>query len=445
MSGVVPNGSKIATGPWHTVRRLRSRLKQWVARRRRTKRYVPIYALWRSWNDEVTTSGKFLIGALIVAGIGTVTMQLPIYQVFCALVALTLVSLVGGFCSLPLVKVSGTLPSRIVAGESVTTELTVTNKSRHRPLFDVGVGLFDLPPGVDQRGRGQAIALLGKQATETIPVTLTAWRRGLYELPPLRPFTTFPFNLFRIGMPARGDRPVLLVLPSFRPLDSVSVPTTMRYQPGGIALTSNVGESPEYIGNREYVAGEPVRRLDFRSWARLGRPVVREYQEEFYCRIGLIVDTFVPPGRPQPVAGYPDLEAAISMTAAIADGLSSGEYLIDIFAAGDELHVFRSGRHTAHLESILEILACVEPSFKDAFEDVSSAIVHELESISTAICVFIEWNEQRRKLVEQIQEAGCSLKILMVCEDPDALRIDVDAEIEFVTPEQVRSGGVMEI
>lgn len=437
--------TSLARRPWRTVRRSGQAVRRWIARRRKTKRYVPVYALYRSWCDEVTIAGKFLIGALIVSGLGTVTMQLPIYQIFCALVAMTLVALVGGFCALPLVRIDGTLPSRVVAGERVTAEITVRNKSKWRPVFDVGVGMFDLPRGITQSGRGRVIATLGSAEEQRLPISFEAQRRGLYELPPYRAFTTFPFNLFRIGMPARGDRPPLLVLPRFHPLDSVDVPTTMRYQPGGIALTSSVGESPEYIGNREYVPGEPVRRLDFRSWARLGRPVVREYQEEFYCRVGLIVDTFIQKGRVQPPGGYPELEAAISMTAAVADGLSNGEYLIDIFAAGDELHVFRAGRHTAHLENILEILACVEPSYKDAFDDVSSAIVHELESISTAICVFIEWNEQRRKLVEQIQEAGCALKILLVSTESDKQHIDVDADVEFITPEQVHHGGVTSV
>ncbi len=424
-------------------RRSRFRLRRWVATRRKTKRYVPVYTLWRSWCDEVTFGGKFLIAALVLSGIGTVTVQLPIYQIFCGLVVLTLVSLIGGFFSLPFVRVEGDLPSRVVAGEELSADLRVTSRSKFRRVFDVGVGLFDLPLGIEQSERGTVIESLGAGDEQIFPLQLRAKRRGLFELPAFRAFTTFPFNLFRIGFPARGERSSLLVLPSFHPLDSVSVPTTMRYQPGGIALTSNIGESPEYIGNREYIPGESVRRLDFRSWARLGRPVVREYQEEFYCRVGLIVDTFVASGRTQPPAGFPDLEAAISMTAAIADSLSNGEYLIDIFAAGDDLHVFRAGRHTAHLENILEILACVEASRKDAFVDVSSAIVHELESISTAICVFLAWDQQRQSLVQQIQEAGCALKIILICDDPESVAIDIDADVEFVTPDLVASGGVL--
>lgn len=433
------------SGPLRPVRRARAAVRRWVVGRRKQRRYVPIYTLWRSWVEEVTTNGKWLIGALIISGVGTVTMQLPIYQVFCALVALTLVALVGGFMSIPIVKIEGLMPSRAVAGEAFSVDLKVTNRSKWRTIYDVGVALFELPTSITHQNRDRVIPSIPKRDNRVLTMTLLPRRRGLFELSPYRGFTTFPFNLFRIGMPGRGDKPSILVLPSFHPLESVDVPTTMRYQPGGISLTSNVGESPEYIGNREYVPGEPVRRMDFRSWARLGRPVVREYQEEFYCRIGLIVDTFVAKDRKQPSDGYPDLEAAISMTAAVADGLSSGEYLIDIFAAGDELHVFRAGRHTAHLESILEILACVEPSYKDAFADTSAAIVHELESISTAICVFIEWNDERRDLVRRIQEAGCALKILMVCERSDEIEMDVEADIEFMTPEQVCSGGVLQI
>jgi len=81
------------------------------------------------------------------------------------------------------------------------------------------------------------------------------------------------------------------VLPDFRPADAITVPGSARYQPGGIALTSNVGESPEYIGNRDYRAGDPLRRIDFRSWGRLAKPVVREYQEEYFSRIGVVLDT----------------------------------------------------------------------------------------------------------------------------------------------------------
>ena len=54
------------------------------------------------------------------------------------------------------------------------------------------------------------------------------------------------------------------------------------------------GDSSEYLGSRDYQPGMRVRRWDYRSWARLGRPVVREYEEPQRKSIVLIVDTLVP-------------------------------------------------------------------------------------------------------------------------------------------------------
>jgi uncharacterized protein (DUF58 family) len=252
-----------------------------------------------------------------------------------------------------------------------------------------------------------------------VTVSLTPKRRGRFQLPDLRAYSTFPFYLGRSGKVSKAVPP-LVVLPSFEPLAGLTLPVGTRYQPGGIALTSHVGESPEYIGNREYVPGEPVRRLDFRAWARTGRPVVREYQEEYYCRVALILDTFVAPGRRAGPNGFDELEAGISLAAALAEALSGGEYVIDLFAAGPDLHVFRSGRHMAHFDSVLEILAGVDACRTDPFERLGPAVADELARISTAVVVLLDWTPSRRALLEQVAEAGCRLKTLLVLRDGES-------------------------
>ena len=61
-----------------------------------------------------------------------------------------------------------------------------------------------------------------------------------------------------------------------------------------------VGAPVEYIGNREYQEGMQVRKWDFASWARLGRPIVREYQSPSVQAITLIVDTSTVGSRDRP-------------------------------------------------------------------------------------------------------------------------------------------------
>jgi uncharacterized protein (DUF58 family) len=235
------------------------------------------------------------------------------------------------------------------------------------------------------------------------------------------------------------------VLPAFHPISLADLPIRSRYQPGGILFTSNVGESCEYISNREYRPGDSMRRIDYRSWARLAAPVVREYQEEYYCRVALVLDTYVARGRIKSPAGFPDLEAAVSLSASVAEAISHGEFILDIFAAGPELYVFRSGRHTAHLDNVLEILACVEECRRNPFAVVAPALAGELGNISTVIFVLLDWDEDRRNLVRLAAEAGCATKVVVIRRGPTTLPVDADSSagsISLLTPKQVQNGEI---
>jgi uncharacterized protein (DUF58 family) len=168
--------------------------------------------------------------------------------------------------------------------------------------------------------------------------------------------------------------------------------------------------------------------------------------EEYYCRIALVMDTYVPPERKTAAGGFEDLEAGISLSASVADAMSRGEYIIDIFAAGPELYVFRAGRHTAHLDNVLEILAGVEACRKNPFETVAPALADELKNISAVVCVLLDWDRARQGLARAAAEAGCAVKILVVREGPTSEPLENAREIAdsvvTLTPKEVRDGGL---
>jgi uncharacterized protein (DUF58 family) len=349
-----------------------------------------------------------------------------------------------GFAARPRVRPRVDLPPRAIAGQPLRCAITLENPARHA-AHDVAAGWFGLPPGMAQSPRDAVIGTLPAGARETLVVSLTAARRGVYALPPVRAYSLFPFGFFRI--PAGTGRPGrLLVRPAFQPLAGVELPASHRYQPGGITMVSDVGESPEYIGNREYRPGDATRRLDFRSWARLARPVVREYQEEYYCRIALVLDTHVPRVRTVPPEGLPALEAAVTVTAAAADALSRGEFLIDLFAAGPELYAFRAGRHLAHLDDILDILAGVEHCTEDPFGRVAPALATQLRQIAAVVFVLLDWDPARERLVRAAVEAGCRTKVIVVRGDAPQLPSRESrawlGEFIHVTPAEARAGGI---
>lgn len=389
---------------------------------------------WRQWRDDLTPAGKIVVWSICVTGLGTVSVTMPIYQLFCGLVVLLSVAATGGFLFRPRIRISGEFPERGYAGRPMTATMTLRNL-RRIPVYDIGLNFLGLPETFETTLDRNLVPYLAPGESATATVSVMPKRRGRYQLPELRAYSTFPFYLGRSGKDAITVAPII-VLPSFEPLSGLRLPVGSRYQPGGIVLTSHVGESPEYIGNRDYVPGEPVRRLDFRAWARTGRPVVREYQEEYYSRIALILDTFVSPQRKAGPEGFDDLEAAVSLTAAIGDALSGGEYVIDLFAAGPELHVFRSGRHTAHFDNVLEILAGVEASRTDPLARLGPAVANELTRISTAIVILLDWTESRRNLLQLIAESGCRLKTVLIVRNDDPLPVD-PSEISDCTVLQV--------
>ena len=366
-----------------------------------------------TWRFRLTLGGKVMLSAIMLAGVTcTVTLTIPIYHVFCALVAVYLVNSLFAVLFRPRLAVSGQMPDRAVAGHDVVGVFTVTNRSR-RSAYDVGLGFFALPGEVACPPGPGMLPRLGPGESGRVDVALRPARRGLYRLGDLLAYSSFPFNLSR-NFPQRCRCGSLLVLPSFHRLAGVDIPIGERHQPGGIALSSKVGESPEYVGSREWRPGDPTNRMDFRSWARLASPVVKEYREEYYCRVALVLDTFIRPRRRVPAAGYAPLEAAVSLSAAAAEALCRGEYIIDFFAAGGELHVFRAGRHTAHLENVLEILACVEPCRSDPFGLIWPELADELGNISAVLFVLLDWDSTRRRWVRAGVEAGCSTKVIVV-------------------------------
>ena len=51
-------------------------------------------------------------------------------------------------------------------------------------------------------------------------------------------------------------------------------------------------DTPRITGLRDYQPGDPLRLIHWPTWARTGKPVVKELEDTFFPRHGLILDTF---------------------------------------------------------------------------------------------------------------------------------------------------------
>ena len=381
---------------------------------------------------------------------GGVTLQVQIYLIFCIVLGLFVTSVTLARLSRVKLELLTDLPSHSTSGASVTITTRVRNRSRHGGL-DVVLREIRVPHHVEERPLGgQRIPWLPTGEAATVTRTLSFTRRGAYTLPGLRQEGLFPFGLWKDLVDHRTPHTVL-VYPRFHPLVSLDIPAGVRYQPGGIALTSQLGDSIEFIGTREYREGDSPRSIHHKTWARIGRPAVKEFQAEYFCRIALLMDTFTPePPPPRPFRRRPDppwhraFEAAVSVAASVADALSREEYVIDIFAAGPELYHLQSGRSLAYLENVLDILACIEPCHEAPFEKIAPVLLEHLESVTTTVVVMLDWDEARERVVQTVLDHGSAVKLIIVRDGPTTLDIArahaLCGEVRVITSDEEAAG-----
>src|SRR5438132_3168869 len=185
---------------------------------------------------------------------------------------------------------------------------------------------------------------------------------------------------------------------------------TRKYQPGGVALASTVGDSEEFVSLRDYRSGDPMRRIHWKSYARVGRPVVKEYLDEFFVRHALVLDTFTTH------LGDPVFEDAVSVAASVAISMPTQESLLDLMFVGPEAYCFTAGRGVAHTEQLLEVLACVGPCQDKPFRSLHHAVIDRHDSLSGCVCVLLTWDDARQELVRQLEALGTPTRVLVVGE-----------------------------
>jgi uncharacterized protein (DUF58 family) len=199
-----------------------------------------------------------------------------------------------------------------------------------------------------------------------------------------------------------------------------------------VALASDLGESFEYLGNREYREGDNIRDIDWRATARLGMsrgamggvPIVREWVEEYMLRVAVVLDTHVPKTgrRAERREREEAFERAVSVAASVADYMARQDYLVDLFAAGPDLYHLTAGRSLAYLEQILDILACVQSSPEPTFGTIEPKLMELLDRLSTVILVLTKWDPEQERLSRLLAEHGVAVKIIVVGE-MDAARL----------------------
>lgn len=288
---------------------------------------------------------------------------------------------------------------------------TRDNNDRYRNIFDRIIGYPRLVSSISRK-RGASIppvainTIVAGAALEK-KIGVRPVRRGYLYFRQTKIARSDPLGLFRsINNQIHRDR--LLILPKRYKLPPPGLPGRRKYQHGGINLASSVGDSQEFFSLRDYRPGDPLRAIHWRSYAKKGEPVVKEQQDEYFSRYGLVLDTFLET-RPELI-----LEDAVSVAASLAVSIRDQDALLDLLFVGDRAWRFTSGRGLAGTENMLEILACVACCTTSPFQALEQLVLQHAAESSGFICIFLDWDGQRRHLVRRLRALHMPVKVIVI-------------------------------
>lgn len=414
-----------------------------------------LYRVTEWFQRRFTLAGQMMLCALGASAVlGIDTRQTLAYQIFTLAAAVLAVSIAWGPRFRPLIRVHRMLPRFATTDVPFEYRLTLVNASP-RPLRgcffreipptsipDLRTFLDTPEPGEEKRNpfdrfvgyyrwkwlltRRQwlrqiplPLPVIAPGASVDITVSLTPLRRGEMYLPGIRIIRPDPLGLFN----AVADIPLpggVVVLPRRFHLPEIHLPEGRRHQSGAITQSVSAGDSEEFLSIRDYRPGDPLRKIHWRTWARTGRPAVKEYQEEFFIRHSLILDTFTSP------ANGPAFEGAISLAASLLHGIHTQDALMDLMFVGERFYCLTSGRGQGRMEEALKILASAEPRPSDDFSRLLAAVLERAPGLSACVCVFLAWNEERQALVRRMRHLGVPILVFVVGPRPVPSDVSLD-------------------
>ncbi|MCU0780566.1 MAG: DUF58 domain-containing protein [Akkermansiaceae bacterium] len=233
-----------------------------------------------------------------------------------------------------------------------------------------------------------------------VRIRLTPCRRGIIRLNDLRLLLPDPLSLVQRCRKIPAPPATITVLPRRYPLPPVAMPGSARFQIGGETTSNAIGNTGEFVGLREYRRGDPLRQIHWRSWARTGRPIVKELEDTHFPRYGLVLDTFAAGVEPEV------FEDVVSVAASFAATIDTNESLLDMMFVKDQAHLVTAGRGLARAEKLLEVLAAVEPEPVTAFGPLARLVLRHRDDLTSCLVVLAGWDDDRRDFLRRLAAGG---------------------------------------
>jgi uncharacterized protein (DUF58 family) len=324
-------------------------------------------------------------------------------------------------CSLSAVALERKHDQRAFWGETIPVQVEVHNRSWLPVLW---LRLHDtlpadLMPGAVFR---QVLSLLPRERVR-LSYGLVGKRRGYY---PLGPLVTMGGDL--IGSASYENRyaddDFLIVYPKIVALTDLGLPSQSPF--GTLASRERLFEDPTRIrGVRDYQAGDSLRRMDWKTSARVGSLQVRRYEPAIALETAVFLN-LDGADYTQTYRRRQATELGIVIAASVAVHLIEKRQAVGLFTNGRDplAETFnpspslplRKGRE--HLMNLLDLLACIELAAEDkavSFLDLLNRKSLGLPWGSTVVIITAKEAEGLMSTLLALRRRGLAIVLVLTC------------------------------
>ena len=304
-----------------------------------------------------TRDGLRLLFLLVVMGFAAFnTRNNLLYLMFSVGVASAVISVLAGWLSLRRLELVAEENEDLYAGTKSTERFLVRNRSRLMSAYGVELEEVDFPGP----SPAASVTHLGRGETATVALEKVYFRRGVFESERMRLMTGFAFGLFQARREVRLARKITV----FPHISQVDISFAFQGRSGSVPKRQCRGESEELLRLREYASGDNLHHIHWKSTAKLGRLMVREFSDEQRRCFSIVFDNT---GDETPGASSEPFEPMVSAAASLASHLAA-HGLAFSFASIDD--TFPHGASIEHLRGVLMYLAVVQPRLQSSGPDL---------------------------------------------------------------------------
>ena len=278
------------------------------------------------------------------------------------------------------------------------------------------------------------MTMVGRKQKRTHIARTWLFRRGGYKLGPTRLISGDPFGLFRTErvFPAEDS---LVVLPMIYEISSFLSPPGLL--PGGQVIRRKALDiTPHASGVREYVPGDPIKRIHWPTTARRGQLVVKEFEQDPHAEVWLFLDaqrvvhaemsSDTPEGyiddwlldrRPKFELPPSTLEYAISITASLAHYYLKQPRAVGLVTATPQFRVISAEWSERQEGKILETLAFIEAEGTLSIGGMVAAQAGQLPQGSSTILVTPTVSPELVSAVDDLQRRSLRPMVILLIAD----------------------------